>query len=44
MRKALEQVPVSFAADDHARLLGVAAALRARGDSVEKGVHVRPAA
>jgi len=30
MRKALEQVPVSFAADAHARLLGVAAALRAR--------------
>ena len=32
MRKALEQVPISFAADDHARLLGVAAALRARED------------
>lgn len=32
MRKALELVPVSFAADDNARLHGVAAALRARLD------------
>ena len=43
MRKALETVPVSFAADDHARLLGVAAALRARiGDTEDQ--RVRPAA
>jgi glucokinase len=44
MRKALEQVPVSFAADDHARLLGVAAALRARGVNLADSRFERPAA
>ena len=43
MRKALETVPVSFAADENARLLGVAAALRARTGGTEDQ-RVRPAA
>ncbi|WP_129790605.1 glucokinase [Sphingosinicella sp. CPCC 101087] len=44
MRKALEQVPVSFATDDHARLLGVAAAMRARGFGLGDLRRERPAA
>ncbi|MGZ8362178.1 MAG: glucokinase, partial [Allosphingosinicella sp.] len=44
MRKALEQVPVSFAADDHARLHGVAAALRARAVDTAEPEAIRPAA
>ena len=43
MKKALELVPVSFAADDHARLHGVAAAMRARIASAPSE-SVRPAA
>ncbi|WP_162806663.1 glucokinase [Sphingosinicella terrae] len=37
MKKALELVPVSFAADDNARLHGVAAAMRARHDFATPG-------
>ena len=44
MRKALELVPVSFAADEHARLHGVAAALRAHEARIAGEGPIRAAA